>query len=57
MGKTREGSKYEEQQVGSCSEMNLVEEVLSFSVVDGSFSINVNPLGSPVCSFLEFQMI
>lgn len=57
MGKTREGSKYEEQQVGLCSEMNLVEEVLSFSVVDGSFSINVNPLGSPVCSFLEFQMI
>lgn len=35
----------------------MVEEVLSFSVVGGSFSINVNALGSPVSSFLEFQMI
>lgn len=57
MGKAQEGSKYEGQQVCSCSEMNMVEEVLSFSVVGGSFSINVNALGSPVSSFLEFQMI
>lgn len=32
--------------------MNLVEDILSFSVVDGSFSINLNlSLSSPAIQF------
>lgn len=51
MAKAGEGSKSQEQQVCFCSEMNLVEDILSFSVVDGSFSINLNPLSIPAIQF------
>ena len=47
----RDPSTNKEQQVCSCSEMNSLDLVNSFSGVDGSFSINLNPLGSPAFQF------